>query len=364
MHAAAWFSVAFLLPALGLPAGECTNHLLSMVEKAYHAKTPQGVAEKILGAVQRKCRAGQCPQVKVGGCSSQPVDDLKCDMPNVFSTSVKLGTDEICKAGCDAWPCKAACDGIDVDICKSADYILCKTGCIGISSCVDKCESAIVNPCKRKLVDECSDKCESAFSACKSSCQKGLTMKISADFERMQGIVTSMRVARFDLNCTEIGIGLPFRFGAKLEVAIDSASLDLRIRAVDAGISSTSALALRKITMGLALPLIGAVDCATESQTVSVTLGAASVTDFNLDVDLQLDKTLSTIASVICFNLPFCKDAIKDSISTGIKGQILKHVPNQVAHEITILLRELVKNLKCPDPAVMLSTAEAEVLYP
>merc|ERR1712032_645061 len=133
------------------------------------------------------------------------------------------------------------------------------------------------------------------------------------------------------------------------------------------GISSTSALALKKITMGLALPLGGAVDCASDSQNVSVTIGEASVTDFNLDVDLQPDKTLSTIASVICFNLPFCKDAIKDAISKGIKDQIVQHVPNRVAHETTALLRELVKDLKCPGSAmtaVALSTAEAKVLYP
>merc|ERR1719473_1542611 len=94
--------------------------------------------------------------------------------------------------------------------------------------------------------------------------------------------------------------------------------------------------------------MTGYVDCGIVANNLTVSVGQAKMTHFNLDVDLQLDKTLNTIAAVVCADLPFCKDAIKDKISSAIKSEIVKEVPSQVATQLQPVLQKLASELRCP----------------
>lgn len=339
----------FLLTLVNLKSvfGICESPILLVAEHLFNTSGPQALVGRLLGNVQEKCTSGRCPRVDVGRCQNESVDDVQCEIPRVFESSVKLGTDAICDTGCSDWECKAACQGIDVGICHGADWVLCKAGCLGIPSCVHKCEIAIVEPCEEKLVCDCSEKCEKAFSDCKSSCERELSMSVVADFERLQGVVTTMRIASVDLDCAGNGVFELLRFNATVVVEVGGAALDLRLRTVDASVSSSSNLALRRIRLVLTVPLNGTLLCGIRQQ-INISVESASVANFDLDVDLQLDQALSTVAAVVCAGLPVCRDAIKIRISTAIKGAILSQVPSRAAEEITVLLRGLVSRVACP----------------
>jgi hypothetical protein len=346
---------AVAVTASDTAGGNCTDPIIKTVEWYFKAPDLKGVANTLLGKVQADCKAGGgglCERVDVSSdCKNQSINDINCEMKNIFSTSVKLGTDDICDAGCDDWPCKAGCNGLDTGICYTSDWILCKAGCLGISSCVHKCEHAIVDPCKQKLIDDCSKKCEATFSKCKSACLSKLTMQISGDFERLQNAITSMSISTLDVNCSHgWGIPPPLEFQSKAAVSINGAALDLKVHISDVGIDTTTAVNLQKIAMTLAVPLSGDLKCEllSSSDHVTVQVGQPTVTDFNLDVDLTLDKTLDTIAAVACADLPFCKDAIKKQISSTIKSQIESQVPKQIAANLQPALQKTVSQLKCP----------------
>lgn len=344
-------SVALVLAAAAAPqhaGAHCTSPLLDVVLPFIGASSLNYLPGALLGKLQNKCADGHCPTVPMKGCDVQSVDDLNCETPEIFSDGIKLGTDTICDAGCDDWPCKAGCDGLDVGICEGADFVLCKVGCLGIKPCVHNCEKAIVDPCKKKLINECSDNCEEAFHNCKSNCKKALTMEISADFVRLRRAVSSLSVADFQVDCSGNGVFKPLTFNATTSVHIDDGALELRVHTKDAGISSTNGISIDHLKLTLDLPISGSVQCGPFAHNIEITVGQSSVADFDLDVEMDLDKTLKTISSVICLNLPFCKDAIKDAISKGIRNNIHDKVPEALAKEIAPMLQELANQAKCP----------------
>merc|ERR1712113_126147 len=115
------------------------------------------------------------------------------------------------------------------------------------------------------------------------------------------------------------GITNALTFQANSSVHIGNAALDLAVHLKDAGVSETEQISLEKISLTLAVPLSGSVNCGLFTKNLTVHVCAAELTDVNLDVDLTLDKTIDTIASVVCADLPFCKDAIHRAISKAIK---------------------------------------------
>jgi len=284
----------------------------------------------------------------------------------VISTSVKLGTSDICNAGCADWPCtagcsdwecKAGCQGIDVAICTGGDYVLCKGGCFGISSCVHKCEHAIVDPCKNQLINACSHKCEAAFGKCKSKCETAfgkckskcdaaLTMQIQVDFERLQHAVSSMSVSTLNVNCTGNGITSALSFQSDASIHFSNVALSLKAHITDAGITTNNDINLENVAFTLAVPLSGYLDCGIWTHNISMSAGKPTVLDFNLDVHTQLDKTLATLAAIV--GGPVGVIGVKDKIASAIKSRIMAEVPAQVAKNLQPVLQKLLSELKCP----------------
>eukprot|EP00746_Dinoflagellata_sp_MGD_P013586 gnl/MRDRNA2_/MRDRNA2_129417_c0_seq1.p1 gnl/MRDRNA2_/MRDRNA2_129417_c0~~gnl/MRDRNA2_/MRDRNA2_129417_c0_seq1.p1 ORF type:complete len:369 (+),score=74.59 gnl/MRDRNA2_/MRDRNA2_129417_c0_seq1:102-1208(+) len=341
-------SLIFLDQHLGVLASCTSSPLLSGVEKLFNVSDVKGLAKFGLGVLQQDCASGKCPTIDFGSCKGVSIDDMSCKIPNVFSTDVKLGAESICDATCNDWPCTAACKGVDTGICYGSDWFLCKAGCLGISSCVHKCEHTIVDPCIHNLIDECESKCKKAFDACKSKCMSQLTMHISGDFERLEHLVSTMSVSDVDLNCTGDGVLQPLQFNGSSHVEVNGALLDLQLHTLDAGVSSTNTVELKKILMAMSIPFKGMVHCNVFKHDLDIDVGSPLVLQFNLDVDLQLDKSLSTIASVVCAGLPFCKDAIKGAIAKAIKDQLVKTVPPLAALQVGRVLNSVLKTTKCP----------------
>lgn len=359
-------SIGQLVQSQAVLDGKCSNAATYIIEKAFGVSSIQGIAVKLLGKVQDECTANKCPEVNVASnCKSQSLDDINCEMKDIFSTSLKLGTDDICNAGCDDWPCKAGCNGIDTAICKTSDWVLCKAGCLGISSCVHKCEHAIVDPCVHELIDKCSQKCEVAFGNCKTECDKKLTMQISGDFERLQRVITSANVSSLDLNCSGNGITSALSFGGNVALQVHNAALSIKVHTSDAGISTTNTVDLDTIALTVSAPISGIFDCHVlfhDKDNLTMTVGQAVVSSLNLDVDLKLDKTLDTIAAVVCAGLPFCKDAIKSKIAKIIKDEIVKQVPPQVASHLQPVLQKLASELRCPKLPDAKADASADLI--
>lgn len=332
-------------------AGNCSNAFTGLVERFLGVSSLQGIASTLLGDVQKSCTSGSCPRVDISSdCKEQSINDVNCDMKGIFSTNVKLGTDEICDAGCSDVPCTVGCKGLDKGICYSSDWILCKAGCLGIHSCVSKCEHAIVDPCVDKLVNDCNKECTSTMDKCKAACTSKLTLQISGDFERLQNIVTSMSVPTLDVNCSTLVLfgSSPLYFQAKAVVHISNVALSLKIHTLDAGISTTNSIDLQNVEATAVVPFSGVTDCFPSGHSINTTLEQISVTDFNLDVDLKLDSTLDTIASVVCADLPFCKDAIKKEITSTAKDEIVKEVPRQVTSQLTPVFQKMLNIMHCP----------------
>lgn len=327
--------------------GSCATPLVRIIETWYRTSTLDDLARHFLADVQDKCKDGKCPRVAVGKCQNESADDINCPM-KVAEEKVKLGTDAICDAGCNDWPCKAGCEGVDVGICYGADYVLCKAGCLGISSCVHKCEHAIVDPCKQKLIHECEDKCEAAFRDCKDKCEKSLTMEIGVEFDRMQRAVTSLVIDSLDVNCTGNQILKdPLFFNASAILKLGDVALELKVHTMDAGISSINGLTLDKVMLTTKLPFSGNMNCVLSDEML-VNVGSVAITSLNLDVDLHLQSSVDKIVAVICADLPICKDAIKDAISKAIKDEIENQVPKQLAQQLTQILQGLAAKLECP----------------
>lgn len=341
-----------LLTAATPVVSDCTSPAVEGLLKLFGLTTPKDLANTFLWGVEGECGTGSCPKVDVvAGCAKQSINDVNCEIKEVFSTSVKIGTDGICDAGCNDWPCVAGCSGIDVGICFGTDWILCKAGCLGIHSCVHKCEHALVDPCKKQLIENCKSKCDHAFNDCKSGCEKELTMQITADFKRLSGAITGAYVQSLDLDCTGNGITNAMNYSMSMSVHLDSLNLELRVRVEDAGIPATNDLSLDKIRMTVKVPVTGSLRCGAfraKDDFIQASVGDVAVADVDLDVDLKLEKSLDTIASVVCAGLSFCKDAIKAAINQAIKKAIVAEVPGQLAKEIGSVLGGLLSTAHCP----------------
>jgi len=341
----------------------CSSTVLGFVEAFEKVSSLQGVATKLLNKTQDQCKSNKCPQVNLGSsCQHQSIDDIRCNMKDIYSTRIDVGTDDVCTPGCDDWPCKAACQGIDVGICYGADWLLCKFGCLGISSCVHKCEHAIVDPCKKKLIDECSDKCEHAFHQCYDKCEEALTLKVSLDFERLDRVVTSMSVPSLNAICIGDGLYSPLKFQATAAIRISDADLSLTVHASDVGTSTTNAVDLHNIDFTLDVPLSGELDCISHPQRVSMNIGQLTVPSFKFDVNVQLDHIIQTLTEIACASLTVCTDAIKGKISKLIKDEISKEFA-EVPKVLQPAIQHLFSNLKCPHMAkANVSARNADVL--
>ena len=331
----------------------CDAPLIVLAEKLFNVSDPLGLARALVGVVQHQCDGGACPHIDLHignqSCVDQSVDDVNCSI-RAFETDVRLG-DGVCDAGCNDWPCKAACDGIDVGICYGADYILCKAGCLGISSCVHKCEEAIVEPCKRKLIEECDQKCEQAFAACKAECKNELALHLGVTFLRLRHAVSSLSIDALSLGCNGDGMTQPLAFDAAARLSLDGLQIETSVQTRDAGVSSSSEIWLDSVSLTLTLPLSGSLWCGAGHSSVDLRVGAAAVAAFDLDVKVDLDKWLQTLAQVVCLGLPWCKGELEKSIATAVKEELVRYVPDVAAAQITQLLSVLAQQARCPEGA-------------
>jgi hypothetical protein len=275
---------------------------------------------------------------------------MVCEVP-VFDVGVKIGTDAICDTACDDWPCRVACQGIDTKICETSDYVLCKTGCkIGglfDHKCLEQCEHAIVDPCVKVLVDECNDGCESAFTSCKEGCDNELTLQITAYFERLEHVVSSLAINRFNVDCHGNGLTNPLIFDTNVSVGIEDLGLSLKLHTKDVSIGTTTTISLDQLKVELSLPVNGSVECGLFKKDIDIKVGDTSVDAFDLNIDVN-QKALQTIASIVCLDLPFCKDAIQDAIDGAIRQAIVDNVPPVLAKMVSSAIQGIVDVVQCP----------------
>lgn len=341
----------FIFSMVVLPShvwADCSSPLVDTVLHLFNVSNIGDLPETLLDDIQGRCTSGNCPNVTLPGCGAQSVDELVCEVP-VFEVGVKIGTDTICDVACDDWPCKVACNGIDVGICYGADFLLCKVGCLGISKCVDKCEAAIVDPCKKHLIDGCSDGCEKAFSSCKSGCENELTLEITGYFERLEHVVSSLAIHKFDVDCHGNGLTSPLIFNASTSVGIEDLGLALKIHTKDVSIGTTTTVSLAHLKVDLSMPINGSVQCGLlkRQKNIDIDVGDATVDAFDLNLDVN-NNALHTIASIVCLDLPFCKDAIQNAIDNAIQRVIVENVPDALAQAIAPALQGAVDVASCP----------------
>jgi len=331
---------------------DCSSPLVDTALHLFNVSNIADLPGTLLKDIQGRCASGNCPNVTLPGCDTESVDDLVCEVP-VFEVGVKIGTDTICDTACDDWPCKVGCQGIDVGICYGADFVLCKVGCLGITKCVDACEHTIVDPCKKTLIDECDANCEDAFSSCKTGCEKELTLDISAYFERLQHVVSSLAINEFDVDCAGNGLTSPLIFNASTSVGIEDLGLALKIHTKDVSIGTTTTVDLDHLKIDLSMPINGSVQCGLlkRQKNIQIAIGDAHVDDFDLNLDVN-NNVFHTIASVVCLDLPFCKDAIQNAINDAIKRAIVDNVPDALAEAIAPVLQGVVDVLECPGSVV------------
>lgn len=329
---------------------DCSSPLIDTVLSLFNVSSIEDLPATLLHKVQDRCTSGNCPQVALPGCGNQSVDELVCEMP-VFDVGVKIGTDAICDTACDDWPCRVACQGIDVKICEGSDWLLCKTGCIigGIfdHNCLEQCEHTIVDPCKKVLIDDCNNGCEKTFTSCKEGCDKELTLDITAYFERLEHAVTSLAINKFDLDCHGNGLTKPLIFDTNVSAGIEDLALSLKLHTHDIGISTTTTVSLEHLKVELSLPVNGSVQCGVFKKDIDIKVGDATIDAFDLNVDVN-QKALKTIASIICLDLPFCKDAIQDAIDGAIQKAIVDNVPPVLAKMISPAVQGIVDVVQCP----------------
>jgi len=343
---------AFVVSMAVLPqqvwAGDCSSPLIDSVLHLFNVSSIEDVPEVLLHDVQNKCASGNCT-VNLPGCGAQSIDDLNCEVP-VFDVGVKLGTDTICDVACDDWPCKVACNGIDVGICWGADFVLCKAGCIvgGIFDhhCLAQCEATIVDPCKQHLIDDCSAGCEKTFASCKSGCEKELTMKITGSFERLEHVVSSLAINNFDLDCHGNGLTKPLVFNASVSAGIEDLGMALKIHTKDGIIGTTTTISLEHLKVDLTMPINGSVQCGFRKN-IDIHVGDTSIDAFDLNFDVN-NKAFSDIAAIVCLDLPFCKNAIQDAIDDAIQLAIKEFVPPALAKMISPAIQAVVDVVECP----------------
>jgi len=344
---------AFVISMAVLPnlvSADCSSPLIDKVVGIFNVSNIDDLPKALLDDVQNLCANGHCPNVTLPGCGPQSIDDMVCEVP-VFDTGVKIGTDTICNTACDDWPCKVACQGIDVGICSGADFVLCKAGCIigGIFDhhCLEQCEKTIVDPCKKVLIDDCSDGCEKTFASCKSGCEKELTLDISAYFEELKNVVSSLAINNFGLDCHGNGLTKPLFLNASVSAGIESLDMALKIHTKDVSIGTTTTISLKQLKVELTLPFNGSIECGLFKKDIDIHIGDVSIDDFDLNFDVN-NKAFSTAAAVICLDLPFCKNAIQDAIDGAIKAAIKDIVPGVLAKTIAPAIQAVVDLAKCP----------------
>jgi len=349
----AFVSLAVLPILANADVNGCDSPLIDTVLGLFNVSSIEDLPKTLVDDVQNLCANGHCPQVTLPGCDTQSIDDVTCEVP-LFDVPVKIGTDTICNTACDDWPCKVACQGIDVGICWGSDFVLCKAGCLvgGIfeKHCVDKCEAAIVEPCKQHLIDDCSDGCEKVFASCKTGCEKELTLQITASFEHLAHVVSSLEVSNFDLDCHGNGLTKPLVFNATTSAGIESLDMDLKIHTKDLSIGTTTTISLQQLKTELTLPINGSIQCGLlpKQKNIDIHIGDSVIDAFDLNFDVN-NKAFETAASIICLDLPFCKDIIQDAIDGALKDTIKLIVPGVMAKAIAPIMQPIVdKYAKCP----------------
>jgi len=345
---------AFIFSMTVLPQhvwADCSSPLIDSFLHLFNVSSIDDLPETLLQDVQQKCASGNCT-VNLPGCGAQSVDDLECEVP-VFDVGVKIGTDTVCDIACDDWPCKVACQGIDVGICWAGDFVLCKVGCLvgGIFDhhCLEQCEKTIVDPCKKVLIDDCSAGCEKTFASCKNGCEKELTLDITAYFEKLEHVVSSLAINNFGVDCHGNGLTKPLVFSANVSAGIEDLGMALKIHTKDVSIGTTTTISLEQLKVDLTLPVNGSVQCGIfkKKNHIDINIGDTSVDAFDLNFDVN-NKAFSTIAAVICLDLPFCKNAIQDAIDDAIKLAIKEFVPAALAKMISPAIQAVVDLAECP----------------
>lgn len=346
MRSASVFSMVVLPTLVG---ADCSSPLIDSVLHLFNVSSIEDLPATLIHDLQDRCVNGNCPNVTLPGCGPQSLDEMVCEVP-VFDVGVKIGTDTICNTACDDWPCKVACQGIDVGICFGADFVLCKAGCLigGIFDhhCLEQCEATIVDPCKKHLIDDCSDGCERTFASCKAGCEKELTLDITAYFEKLEHVVSSLAINNFDLDCHGNGLTKPLIFSSNVSAGIEDLNMALKIHTKDVSIGTTTTISLEQLIVDLSMPLNGSVQCGFKKN-IDINIGETSIDNFDLNFDVN-NKAFSDIAAVICLDLPFCKNAIQDAIDGAIRLAIKDFVPPVLAKVISPALQAAVDLLNCP----------------
>jgi len=179
-------------------------------------------------------------------------------------------------------------------------------------------------------------------------------MEITGSITKVEHVISSLSIPKFDLDCQGDGVFKPLVFNASFVGRIDGFGIGIKIHTRDAGIPSTNSISLDQLTANLLLPASGNIQCGLRKnqKNISVTFGDAALTDFDLDVNVELDIALRALSSLICLDLPFCKNAIQDGIDGAIKSLIVDNVPDAVEGMITPTLQSLVTGLTCPGSSV------------
>lgn len=338
-----WLFGCQLLCATVSAEAKCDNPLVSVIDAFFNVSNPLGLTQAMLGQVQAECAAGDCPTVQLGsGCSNVSVDALDCTIPDVFETMEHLsGGDKMCGA---------TCGGINKAVCHGTELAACKAGCFGIfyKKCHHKCEDKLIKPCEKRLVDDCKKKCESR-----------LDVDVTADFVRLDNAVSSMSVPDTgEIQCSGNGLLEPLRFSSTVAVELTDATVALRLHTKEHLVEAarhkedTVDITLNNVRMRLAVPISGSAHCGFFSQSVEVTTGKSSVTNFDLDVHLDLDKRLEALSMPICLAYlgadPSCAGNVKSTLAKAIKDAILANVPAQAAAYVDTALAGLVKKAHCP----------------
>jgi hypothetical protein len=184
---------------------------------------------------------------------------------------------------------------------------------------------------------------------CKSACEKELTMQITADFERMQHVVSSLAIKDFDMDCQGNGLTKPLVFNASVSAGIEDLGLSLKIHTKDLSIGTTTTLSLDQLKVELTLPVNGSVQCGLlpKQKNIDIHIGHTSVDAFDLNFDVN-NKAIRDISAVICLDLPFCKHAIADAIDDAIQLALKTFVPPVMSKLITPAIQAVVNMAQCP----------------
>jgi len=272
-------------------SADCSSPLIDSVLGLFNISNIDDLPATLLHDVQNKCATGNCT-VNLPGCGAQSVDDMNCEVP-VFDVGVKLGTNTICDVACF------------------------------IPGIIDH--------------------------KCKDACEKELTMQITGDFERMQHVVSSLAINRFNVDCHGNGLTKPLIFDTNVSVGIEDLGLGLKIHTKDLSIGTTTTLSLDQLKVELSLPVNGSVQCGLlpRQKNIDIHIGDTSIDAFDLNFDVN-NKAIRDISAVICLDLPFCKNAISDAIDDAIQFALKTFVPPVMSKLITPAIQAVVDVVQCP----------------